>query len=66
MFLEVTDNIIININQITTIRKRHNKVINSFTIYIYAVGEDYIVLEFKTKEEMEEKWKWLQLNIQRK
>ena len=66
MFLEVTDNVIININQVITIRKRHNKVINSFTICICTVGEDYIALEFKTEKEMEEKWKWLQLNIQRK
>ena len=63
MFLKITDNEIINFNHVTIIRKRHNKVINSFTIYISTVGEDYIALEFKTEEEMEEKWKWLQLNM---
>lgn len=66
MFLEITDNEIVNLNNITTIRKRHNKVINDFTIYIYTIDEDYIILEFKTEEEMEEKWKWLQLNMPRK
>ena len=66
MFLKITDNEIINLNNVTTIRKRHNnKVINSFTICLFTIGEDYITLEFKTKEEMEEKWKWLQLNMPR-
>ena len=63
MFLKITDNEIINFNHVTTIHKRHNKVINSFTICICTVGEDYIALEFETEEEMEEKWKWLQLNM---
>ena len=63
MFLKITDNEIINFNHVAIIRKRHNKVINSFTICISTVDEDYIALEFKTEEEMEEKWKWLQLNM---
>ena len=63
MFLKISDNEIINFNHVTIIRKRHNKVINNFTICISTVGEDYIALEFKTEEEMEEKWKWLQLNM---
>lgn len=63
MFLKITDNEIINFNNITIIRKIHNKVINSFTICISTVVKDYITLEFKTEEEMEGKWKWLQLNM---
>ena len=63
MFLKITDNEIMNCNHVTIIRKRHNKVINSFTICISTADEDYIALEFKTEEEMEEKWKWLQLNM---
>ena len=35
-----------------------NKIIedNSFVIYVNTVGEDQVVLKFKTKEAMEEKW----------
>ena len=66
MFFKITDNEIINLNHITIIRKRHNKIDNSFTIYISTVGEDYVAIKFETEKEMEEKWKWLQLNMPRK
>ena len=60
MFIEMTDNEMININYVATIRKGYSKTYNSFTIYVNTIGEDNVVLQFETEEEMEKKWRWLQ------
>ena len=63
MFIEMTDDEMININYVATIRKGYSKTYNSFTIYVNTIGEDNVVLQFETEEEMEKKWEWLQLLI---
>ena len=60
MFIEMTDNEMINFNYVATIRKGYSKTYNSFTIYVNTIGEDNVVLQFETEEEMEKKWRWLQ------
>lgn len=61
-FVQVSDAEIINLNYIATIRKGY---IEGYD-YLNTVGEDNIVLHFKTKEAMEEKWQSLQLLIDEK
>ena len=60
MFIEMTDDEMINFNYVATIRKVYSKTYNSFAIYVNTVGEDSVVLKFGTEEEMEKKWRWLQ------
>ena len=65
MFIEMTDDEMINFNYVATIRKVYSKTYNSFAIYVNTVGEDGVVLKFETEEEMEKKWRWLQHNVPR-
>ena len=65
MFIEMTDDEMINFNYVATIRKVYSKTYNSFTIYVNTVGEDGVVLKFETEEEMEKKWEWLRHNVPR-
>ena len=59
-FIEMTDNEMINFNYVATIRKGYSKTYNSFAIFVNTVGEDNVILQFETEEEMEKKWRWLQ------
>ena len=59
-FLELTGNEMINFNYVATIRKGYSKTYNSFAIFVNTVGEDNVVLQFETEEEMEKKWRCLQ------
>ena len=65
-FVQVSDTEIINLNYIATIRKGYSEGYDCYIIYLNTVGEDNIVLHFKTKEAMEEKWQSLQLLIDEK
>ena len=58
-FIELTGNEMINFNYVATIRKGYSKTNNSFAIFVNTVGEDNVVLQFETEEEMEKKWRWL-------
>ena len=60
MFIEMTDDEMININYVATIRKGYSKTYNCFVIYVNTIGEDNVVLQSRTEEEMEKKWRWLQ------
>ena len=64
-FIEMTDNEMVNFNCVATIRKGYSKTYNSFTIFVNTVGEDNVVLQFETEEEMEKKWRWLQHTVPR-
>ena len=64
-FLELTGNEMINFNYVATIRKGYSKKYNSFAIFVNTVGEDNVVLQFETEEEMEKKWRWLQRIVPR-
>ena len=55
-FVKISDTEIINLDYVATVRKGYSKTDNSFVIYVNTVGEDQVVLKFKTKEAMEEKW----------
>ena len=63
MFIKITDNEMVNSDYIAIIRKVYDEMNKCFAIYVNTVGEDNIVLHFKTKEAMEKKWEWLQLLI---
>lgn len=65
MFVEITDNEMVNFNHIAIIRKVYSTTYNCFAIYLNTVGEDGVVLNFDTEEEMEKKWKWLMLTVPR-
>ena len=65
-FVQVSDTEIINLNYVATIRKGYSEGYDCYIIYLNTVGEDNVVLHFKTKEAMEEKWKSLQLLIDQK
>ena len=64
-FRELTGNEMINFNYVATIRKGYSKTYNSFAIFVNTVGEDNVVLQFETEEEMEKKWRWLQRIVPR-
>ena len=64
-FIELTGNEMINFNYVATIRKGYSKTYNSFAIFVNTVGEDNVLLQFKTEEEMEKKWRWLQRIVPR-
>lgn len=66
MIVNITDTEMINFNYIVTIRKGYSKTYNCFAIYLNTIGEDNVVLQFETEEEMENKWEWLQLLIDEK
>ena len=55
-FVKISDTEIINLDYVATVRKGYSQTDNSFVIYVNTVGEDQVVLKFKTKEAMEEKW----------
>ena len=55
-FIEITDNEIVNLNNVAVIRKWHDKSEPCFKININTIGEDYVCLKFELKEEMEKKW----------
>ena len=63
MFIKITDNEIVNSDYIAVIRKGYSKTYNCFAIYLNTIGEDNVVLQFDTEDEMEKKWEWLQLLI---
>ena len=65
MFIEMTDDEMININYVATIRKGYSKTYNCFVIYVNTIGEDNVVLQSRTEEEMEKKWRWLQYIVPR-
>ena len=62
-FVKVSDIEIINLDYVATIRKGYSEGYDCYVIYLNTVGEDNVVLQFKTKQAMEEKWEWLQLLI---
>ena len=62
-FVEISDTDIINVNYVATIRRGYSEGDDCYVIYLNTVGEDNVVLQFKTKQAMEEKWEWLQLLI---
>ena len=64
-FIELTGNEMINFNYVATIRKGYSKTYKSFAIFVNTVGEDNVLLQFKTEEEMEKKWRWLQRIVPR-
>ena len=64
-FIELTGNEMINFNYVATIRKGYSKTYNSFAIFVNTVGEDNVVLQFETEEEMEKKLRWLQRIVPR-
>ena len=59
-FVEISDTEIINLDYVATIRKGYSEGYDCYVIYLNTVGEDNVVLQFKTKQAMEEKWDWLQ------
>ena len=63
MFIKITDNEMVNLDYIAVIRKMHDKMNKCFAIYVNTIGEDNVVLQFETGDEMEKKWEWLQLLI---
>ena len=59
-FVKISDTEIINLDYVATIRKGYSEGYDCYVIYLNTVGEDNVVLQFKTKQAMEEKWDWLQ------
>lgn len=66
MIVKITDTEMVNFNYIATIRKGYSKIYNCFAICLNTIGEDNVVLQFETEDEMEKKWEWLQLLIDEK
>ena len=65
-FVKISDTEIINLDYVATIRKGYSEGYDCYVIYLNTVGEDNVVLQFKTKQAMEEKWDLLQPLIDRK
>ena len=65
MFVEMTDNEIVNLNNVGVIRKRYDKLDKCFKIHVNTIGEDFVTLKFDTEEEMEKKWMWLRNTVPR-
>ena len=62
-FVEISDTEIINLDYVATIRKGYSDLYDSFVVYVNTIGEDQVVLQFETKQEMEEKWQSLFLSL---
>ena len=65
-FVKISDTEIINLDYVATIRKGYSDLYDSFVIYVNTIGEDQVVLQFETKQEMEEKWQSLFLSLKQK
>ena len=65
-FVKISDTEIINLDYVATIRKGYSEGYDCYVIYLNTVGEDNVVLQFKTKQAMEEKWESLHLLIKQK
>ena len=59
-FVKISDTEIINLDYVATIRKGYSEGYDCYVIYLNTVGEDNVVLQFKTKQAMGEKWDWIQ------
>ena len=62
-FVKISDTEIINLDYVATIRKGYSDLYGSFVVYVNTIGEDQVVLQFETKQEMEEKWQSLFLSL---
>lgn len=62
-FVKISDTEIINLDYVATIRKGYSDLYDSFVVYVNTIGEDQVVLQFETKQEMEEKWQSLFLSL---
>lgn len=62
-FVKISDTEIINLDYVAIIRKGYSDLYDSFVIYVNTIGEDQVVLQFETKQEMEEKWQSLFLSL---
>lgn len=65
MFVEITDNEIVNLNYVAVIRKLYDKTDKHFKIYVNTIGEDTVTLKFDTESEMEKEWNWLRYAVPR-
>lgn len=65
-FVKISDTEIINLDYVATIRKGYSDLYDSFVVYVNTIGEDQVVLQFETKQEMEEKWQSLFLSLKQK
>ena len=65
-FVKISDTEIINLDYVATVRKGYSDLYDSFVIYVNTVGEDQVVLQFETKQEMEEKWQSLFLSLKQR
>ena len=65
-FVKISDTEIINLDYVATIRKGYSDLYDSFVIYVNTIGEDQVVLQFETKQEMEEKWQSLFLSLKQR
>ena len=62
-FVKISDTEIINLDYVATIRKGYSDLYDRFVVYVNTIGEDQVVLQFETKQEMEEKWQSLFLSL---
>ena len=65
-FVKISDTEIINLDYVATIRKGYSEGYDCYVIYLNTVGEDNVVLQFKTKQAMEEKWESLHLLVKQR